>query len=138
MHQPITHSTYGILDNQGAFDATYCGDSAGADCYRLDVGALTTETSIGSVDVSGNSVTFSMCPSISPMCLWRPEMTVPSTVQLAMGFDETTKIVNADPAISLSIDESITGKSFLVTLASTVKRLTPSQKPQSQSQKKYR
>ena len=100
---------YGILDNEGAFDASYCGDGIGADCYgRLDVAALTTETSIGSVDVSGNNVTLSDVPiDLAYVLVATGNDSAVNCTTDVMGFDEVTKIVSADSAISLAIDESI-------------------------------
>ncbi|MEC8379116.1 MAG: hypothetical protein VXZ96_02265 [Myxococcota bacterium] len=104
-----TFQLYGILDNQSAFDPSFCGENVGADCYgRLDVGALTNETSIGGVDVSGNSVTLSDVPvDLAYVLVATGNDSAVNCTTDVMGFDETTKIVNADSAISLSLDASL-------------------------------
>lgn len=104
-----TFTLYGILDNQDAFDASYCGDDFGADCYgRLDVDGLTTPTEYGEATVDGTTVTLLDVPvDLSYILVATGNDSAVNCTTDVIGFDEVTKIVSADSAISLGIDESL-------------------------------
>ena len=97
---------YGIVSNEGAFDPSYC-DDVSADCWgRVNVDELSTPADHGAININGGSFTIEDLSIDAAFILVGTGIDDAITCSTdVVGFDETTKVINADSAITFDFDD---------------------------------
>jgi hypothetical protein len=101
----FTFKLYSVTDNLDAFDTSYC-EGNNADCWgRVKVNQLNTKSDIGEIKVTGSDFQLLDVPADLGFILVvggdDPEITCTTDI---VGFDEATKVVNKDSAITLGLE----------------------------------
>jgi hypothetical protein len=96
---------YGLARNESAFDSSYCSEVS-ADCFgRVDVDALDAPSGFTSLDINGSNFTLTEVDVDAAFIVVATGVddAITCTTDI-LGFDETTKVVGMDSAVTFSLD----------------------------------
>ncbi len=101
---------YSVTGNLDAFDVMYCEEQGlGGDCYgRVKVANLDSPAEIGNVKIDGNSFTLEevTVDLAFVLVVSGDDADITCTTDI-VGFDENTKVVTSDSALTISLDADL-------------------------------